>query len=285
MGALIAKKYPTILFLQLADHTYVECGSGTKAWSCWGGKTHGRAFKSGVGSTRRADMIAQDDERAGIRRYLIDGVCHQAANRILLPAGLTVAGARGYDLSSYIFGATGRCRLDAFPGEAGDRPECLTGTGIMEDQPAWPAADPPEADGLAQEAAELRRLWAAQPDVQARFGFNVGRFLGYVDRLFRGDLSGRKYDALAAIKMDQERRLDELEAALANSRADPVEFVRGFNTMTERFQVAAAETLNADEYRRFLGEDRDSRVLLGDPAGIDAAFGEGTAARVYEGLM
>ena len=34
MGKLIAKAYPTTLFLDQADHTYVECGTGKKAWSC-----------------------------------------------------------------------------------------------------------------------------------------------------------------------------------------------------------------------------------------------------------
>ena len=52
MGTLIAKKYPTKLFLKAADHTYVECGTGGKAWSCWGGKTGGTAFNSGTGTTR-----------------------------------------------------------------------------------------------------------------------------------------------------------------------------------------------------------------------------------------
>jgi hypothetical protein len=281
MGVLIAKKYPTILVLRLADHTYVECGSGTKAWGCWGGKTRGRAFKSGAGSTNRADSIAQPNERAGIRRYLIDGVCHQAANRILLPAGLTVAGARGYDLSACIFGAMGRCGLDAFPNKTGDLPECLEKAGVAEEQPVLYQ---PESDWLAQEVDDLRRLWAARPGVQARFDFNVGRFLRDVDRLFQGELSGDKRVSLIAIKADQERRLIDLEDALEGARIDPVEFIREFNKMTGWFQVAAAETLDADEYRLLLGEDRGSQVLLADPDGIDAAYGEGTAVRVYDGL-
>ena len=89
MGILVAKRYPTKLFLKLADHTYVECGTGKKAWGCWGGKTGGTALRQAPGSTKRADRIAQTDEKANIKCYLINGVCHQAANRILLPAGIT----------------------------------------------------------------------------------------------------------------------------------------------------------------------------------------------------
>jgi hypothetical protein len=84
MGELVAKAYPTNLFARLADHTYVECSTGGKAWACWGGKTGGHALGHGPASTMRADAIARPDEKANIKCYLINGVCHQAANRILI---------------------------------------------------------------------------------------------------------------------------------------------------------------------------------------------------------
>ena len=83
MGVLIAKRYPAKLFANLADHTYVECGTGGR-WSCWGGKTGGTELRRATGSTQRADDIAGKNEKAGISCYLINGVCHQAANRIFL---------------------------------------------------------------------------------------------------------------------------------------------------------------------------------------------------------
>ena len=81
MGDLVAMAYPTKLFANLADHTYVMCGTGGKAWACWGGKTGGTELRRATGSTQRADEIAEPDEHAGITCYLINGVCHQAANR------------------------------------------------------------------------------------------------------------------------------------------------------------------------------------------------------------
>jgi hypothetical protein len=99
MGALVVMRYSTKMYAGLADHTYVMCGTGRKAWSCWGGKTGGTELRRGPGSTKRANAIAQQDERAGIMCYLINGVCHQAANRILYPAGILVTGARGYGVS------------------------------------------------------------------------------------------------------------------------------------------------------------------------------------------
>ena len=108
MRELIVKYYPTKLFLKAADHTYVECGTGEKAWSCWGGITDGETLRRAAGSTKRANKIAQSNEKAGIKCYLINGVCHQAANRILLPAGITVRGVRGYSISQALFGPYGR---------------------------------------------------------------------------------------------------------------------------------------------------------------------------------
>ncbi len=44
---------------------------------------------------------------AGLR-YGISGVCHQAANRILRPFGVTVAGVKGYGASIFLYGQYGR---------------------------------------------------------------------------------------------------------------------------------------------------------------------------------
>jgi hypothetical protein len=85
MGILIGKAYQTQMFFGLADHTYVECITGKEGWSCWGGKTGGREIVRGTGSTKQANVIATSNERAGITCYGINGVCHQAANRILWP--------------------------------------------------------------------------------------------------------------------------------------------------------------------------------------------------------
>ena len=133
MGTLVAMRYATSLFADLADHTYVKCGTGAKAWSCWGGKTGGTELRRGVGSTNQADAIAESNERARISCYLINGVCHQAANRILFAASVTVRGARGYDVSEALFGTYGRprgpfgtCRspFNQNTGITGDMPQC-----------------------------------------------------------------------------------------------------------------------------------------------------------------
>jgi hypothetical protein len=140
MGTLVVMHYPTSLFANLADHTYVKCGTGGKAWSCWGGKTGGDELRRANGSTKQADAIAGSDERAGITCYLINGVCHQAANRILFAAGITVKGARGYDVSEALFGTYGRprgpfglCRapFNQHTDVTGDLPQCVDASATL----------------------------------------------------------------------------------------------------------------------------------------------------------
>lgn len=50
--------------------------------------------------------LACEDGSAGIN-YLVSGVCHQAANRILYPARVIVSKAKGYTISSSIYGDYG----------------------------------------------------------------------------------------------------------------------------------------------------------------------------------
>lgn len=55
-------------------------------------------------------LVLPDDasSKGCIHWYGIDGVCHQLSNQILYPSGVRVDSARGYRLSSSIFGTFGR---------------------------------------------------------------------------------------------------------------------------------------------------------------------------------
>ena len=101
------KAHPSVLN---GDHTYVvaEDGSG-RAWGCIGRASdpNGREICNGLGSVDQAQCLARTDGTAGIR-WGITGVCHQAANRILHPAGVFVSAALGYRRSIALYGAYGR---------------------------------------------------------------------------------------------------------------------------------------------------------------------------------
>ena len=87
------------------DHTYVLSSRGQR-WGCFGRSQGGEEICRGPGDSSLADCLACDDSRAGII-YMVTGVCHQAANRILNPANIIVSKARGYPYSSSLFGDYG----------------------------------------------------------------------------------------------------------------------------------------------------------------------------------
>ena len=105
-----------------ADHTYV-IGVDKKTghqlvWNCGGAYEGGRQLTTGEADGMTCDCISLRMEdiklaggMAGIR-YGIDGVCHQAANRIMYPAGLVVNKANGWKLSSKMYGRLGLRAID-----------------------------------------------------------------------------------------------------------------------------------------------------------------------------
>jgi len=286
MGMLIAKKYPTILALGAADHTYVECGGGGKAWACWGGKAGGTAFNSGAGSTLRADRIAEPNERAGVTCYLVNGVCHQAANRILIPAGIQVNGARGYVLSLSIYGAYGKtggrlcyAPLRTHAGVTGDLPECLS---------AATATPPPRLALAAGEDAHIRatklaynRFNARTASAQDAMNFHVSLFEREMAHRFKGTMPRQAAAGLRQAKTRLELDHHQLTMVWALRNLPAVEFVKSINELTLRFQDDAANTLTPTQYRQMMDLGRDERLVLAEPAGVDAYFGEGTARAVY----
>lgn len=287
MSALIAKKYPTTLFAKLADHTYVECGTGAKAWGCWGGKTGGTAFNSGSGSTLRADAIAGSNERAGITCYLINGVCHQAANRILLPAGILVAAARGYAVSSALFGTYGKtgfwpCRapFNKFPNVTGDLPACVARRSMS-------ARDLPRtahAEGELRHLGTIRQAYARFESIDASplesISFQVRLF--EKEAQFRlGIEAVRQARGLRVAKEKSELRHHALVDSLQHENMKPAEFIKAFNQLTLDFQDDIANAVDKDQYSSLLMLDRDERVLLADPQIIESIYGKTVVQAVY----
>ncbi len=295
MGTLVAMHYPTKLVAGLADHTYVKCGTDGKAWGCWGGKIGGTELRRGVGSTKRADAIAEANERAGITCYLINGVCHQAANRILLPAGITVQGALGYDVSEALFGTYGRPRGGPFgfcadpfnqhSGVAGDLPECAE---------VAPLKAPPRGRKIAAARllkarrdeqkyirgvlaiyrqaepltrASVRRL--AGPDLE---GFHLKLFMHKVGYSLRSGLDRSLSRKLQDVRLSAERSRMKIEDWFSHREMKASEFVKAFNKETILFQEAAAGVLKAKQYKALFGLEPGDTVILADPRIVKKVF-------------
>jgi hypothetical protein len=294
MGTLVAFRYPTQLLLKLADHTYVACSTLGKAWGCWGGNTGGTEFRRAPGSTQRADAIAEPDERAGITCYLVNGVCHQAANRILLPAGITVQGARGYAVSSALFGAYGRprgilgfCRapFDRHPGVSGDLDACIEGTRL---QGSKDSGAPDGSDGGGQrERAYLERTLQMFPDSERQFEvfsgpdeivrFQLAQFDLFLDYKFGDDPQHREFidgggrRALLEIREETERERLAAEQRFADSR-DTKALLREDDELTLKFQSRVGKVLDGKRYAVLLDLEKGDDVTLADPEILEYAY-------------
>lgn len=101
-----------ISFPQGSEHTYVESDTPYFYWECHGKSHKGREICWGYGDANIANCLSQGGQEgnAGIT-YGVNGVCHQIANRILYPAGVTVSSAGGYGASVILYGTYGVIEL------------------------------------------------------------------------------------------------------------------------------------------------------------------------------
>lgn len=108
-------------FVGVLEHTYVASDDGY-SWECFGSNTGGRVLCLDDGDSSIADCLSYNRNYAsgtnampGISTYAditygVHGVCHQASNRILYAtgaAGVTVASAKGYPWSQFLYGTYG----------------------------------------------------------------------------------------------------------------------------------------------------------------------------------
>lgn len=288
MGTLIVKRYRTNMALKVADHTYVECGTGAKGWGCWGGKTGGITFRQAAGSTLRADAIAEVDEKAGISCYLFSGVCHQASNRILQAADKSVDGVRGYTLSVAAFGHYGRemtllarcySPLSKHLHVYGDLPEC----GDIELKKNRIDLEPDDSELYDYRdsiyMSDVRSIYSRNsrfrdPSYQQLFESQMALFyalLGHRARRAGMELGRRKQQRVvkARERFEEGRMGAELEVSGFNQA---LEFANQFNRLTHRFQDDLAEALDSREYDALLGLSRDERFVLADPDILKDAY-------------
>ncbi len=235
-------------------------------------------------------MIAESDERAGIACYMVNGVCHQAANRILIPTGETVAGARGYKLSVVFFGVYGRPKtlvglceapLCEHEGVSGDLSECLAG------EPQAASGSEANSDGetlldfldVPYMAAVIASYAAFSAEVVVSrvrlFDFQIEQFKLFVQHAFprpKSILQPDQYrNLMVAREKFEDRRLDA-EEILAET-GDGVAFVEEFDELTKAFQNDAATSLTEDQYRALLDLSPDERIVLSDPDIVKAEYG------------
>lgn len=289
MGTLVIKCYPAFFSRdKVMDHAYVECGTGLRAWSCWGGKAGGNAIAVGAGSTRRANRIARPDERANIRCYAINGVCHQAANRIAFPAGLLALGARGYGLSEAVFGPYGRphgplglcaASFDKHTGVTGDLEQCAErDEGAVVKQPAATSLPTPAEHkryidrvleiydkALGPAVAGLTLDDAQRTELGVRLFLNKAQFN-------LGGEADRHQRMLEEIYRDFDRRRSDREDAFLHREINASQFAVELNQRALDFQHKVAGSVRKEHYRALMDLEPDQFVMLVDPSLVEQAY-------------
>lgn len=104
-ATLAGHAIPTVAF-PFWDHTFVTSSCGL-VWSCFGNTTYPNPICQNQGDSSIANCLSKPNGTAGLT-YFVNGVCHQASNRILHPAGIDVRAARGYGLSLFRYGIYGK---------------------------------------------------------------------------------------------------------------------------------------------------------------------------------
>jgi hypothetical protein len=233
------------------DHTYVTSSCGL-TWGCFGRFLGGSTLCSGIGSSIIADCLSQPNATAGIR-YLGTGVCHQAANRILDSASVTVSGAKGYAWSTAAWGVYGpnfgAARLLCYP----------PGTRIARGH----ASHPLQGDNVTAKQAYDHEVHEAShgsiDDEQQR----LAELAALVKLGLGRPLDASVFQALAVIQRRMRQGQRELLASLDSESINPETYLDLLTALHHRTQKA---------YLRVLGDEA-----------FDAIFGEG--GRHPEGMI
>ena len=247
---------------EVADHTYVVAtknGKTVKRYGCWGRDAGGRKVCDGKGDTGIAECIASKaiigDDTAGIV-YMVNGVCHQTANRILRSSKKTVSGAKAYAASWALYGAYGARTVPARAEWAAIENPC--GIKVTDADPLYLSADPEKDtyfDALERarhsvtEAVRIGTAGVVEADIEFQ-NLELGALIAERIGLDMPDLE-RRAGAIAGIRRDM---LAEHEASMACALRNPDEMIRHAdraNAMVNEFLKGAAEILNAREFEAF----------------------------------
>jgi hypothetical protein len=228
------------------DHTYVVSSCGLR-WRSRGRSNGGARLRSRTGSSAIADCLARPNGLAGIR-YGRTGVCHQIANRILHPAGITVVGCGGYLVSVFRFGEHGHLPWPELSA-------CYSGATV---QTSGSVGSGGGASGNLSGSVSVYNT--PQSGTERK---HLTEFLALAERALGNRLESPTRQSLQKIQKDFMRRQTRLVHSLDLGIVTPEEYLAQFNVMLR----SAMERM-----RVVLGEER-----------FDIVFGE--AGRHPEGLV
>lgn len=226
------------------DHTYVHAqviGSDDLIkFGCWGRDDGGKEICSGKGNVGHACKIAGDNGTAGIA-YAITGVCHQTSNRILYPAGVIISDAKGYALSSAIYGTYGLSRF---------KPNVLPCSRDGEDNSYFNA---------------IQKIHARYSDVewtiQELAAFRYEEFVALYEDRTKKKFNLNK-DTVTSILLSTIEEKAVLDEKLENQKLDFSEYTKNINSLGEKVLEKFAVILSEEDYVALFGEPKGKAMRL-----------------------
>ena len=233
--------------------------AGQSFWYCWGsfhpqGGTPVNptgALGQQAGNLKLAQCLVQPNAdsntsaaaRGTIYTYVVDGVCHQLANQVLYATAdgsvppLTVSKARGYPLSSFIYGTYG-LQQTAWAAKVA----ACSGTQLLARARLGGSVIAASGEGVAMDEFEKRatELLVTEPAKLA----SLLRLRGEVQRFAAQSWPGTGQPSAEALNARNQHFIDE-----------------------------AAKLLGPEHFRRLFGAEPGAKVTLVDPQ-IAAAAGE-----------
>lgn len=236
------------------DHTYAISSCGLR-WGCWGRANGGAQLSSRVGSSAIADCLSQPNSEAGIR-YGITGVCHQTANRILLPAGITVQGCAGYRLSVAAFRVYGR---GAWP----ELQACFSGATV------------PSAGLGRSRSGNVSGSSSVQSTSQSWMEPQVTELLALAEAALGKRLDENTRRSVRRIQRDFTRRQDQLVRVLDLGVMPPEEYLGQFNALLSGMMERIRLTLGNERFDVVFGEaGHHPEALIDRSTFVDAMAAE-----------
>jgi hypothetical protein len=250
------------------DHVYVASDGG-HLWGCFGGDSGGIEICSGAGDIAFAYCLSYPRGKSpfGLPRYAgitygKDGVCHQAANRILYPVGnggLIVTQARGYGLSHTLFGPYGLSGM-SWPELA----KCASVHGRVGGSPSGGLTVAPGNDKSAQLAADIRRihshfgqdgLAAASAELEAFARLQLGK-----------DYDPRKIAVVAECRNRWREEQQVATARLEYGELTADKYVVVLRELTSEMAARCERVLGDRDFERLFGiPPKDAADLLMPP--------------------
>ncbi len=258
--ALISGYAVAALNLKWWDHTYVR-SNDAYAWGCFGRNSAGQLLDSAMGDSSVADCLAKPIQLpriyAGIS-YGLTGVCHQAANRILYPAGITVAAAKGYGLSMVTWGTYGR---GAWP----QRDQCvqLVSTQV----PALPKGDEPDMQSktLSGKVHAIHQRAFNNPAYADSASVSRAELQALADASLGVQYDQAKIAMIINLQQTLHQEQESLVRQFDGQFLSKKQYLERLNALLHRIYSECEKILGSQDFEKLFGAPLDQVVHMVDP--------------------